>query len=1209
MSWLLRREREARPPRRRPVRSLVLGSFVAMLSAGLLAAPAQADQSTAGAVTDGLVLWYKLDEASGAVAADSSGAGRNGTVNGTPGWSGTGGLTFDGSSTYIKVPNNIMSGLSSISVSFDVNINSGQSTPYFLFGFGNTTTWYGDGYLFTTGTNFRAGIASGNWTTEQNTRASTSDVLDRGIWKHVTYTQTGSTGTLYEDGVAIATNSSITITPGSIGGGTTTANYVGKSNYTGDNLFKGSIKDFRVYNRALSTAEVTTLAEPVVAAGLAADAQAITLGDVSALTTNLTLPSTGANGSAITWATSNPAVITADGVVTRPGSGEPNATATLTATLTRAGVSTTRSFPVTVKSSFTDEEAAAAAAAAIVVRNLGDVRGNLALPASGDYDTTITWSSSDSKIIDGAGVVHRPAVGAGAAKVTLTAKVTADGATATRDFTATVPELPAAQAKTGYLFSYFTGEGTANGEQLYNAVSKANDPLTYREVNNAKPVLTSTLGTTGLRDPFIIRSPEGDKFYQIATDLKIYGNGNWDASQRTGSKSIMVWESTDLVNWTNQRLVKVSPDTAGNTWAPEAFYDKSIGAYVVFWASKLYDAADTGHAGSTYNRMMYATTRDFYTFSEPKVWKDPGYSVIDSTMIEHDGTYYRFTKDERSNTSSTPCAKFLIEEKSASILSTNYDFVRECIGSGSVSAGEGPLVFKSNTEDRWYLFIDEFGGQGYVPFTTTDLASGNWTKATSYSLPKSPRHGTVLPVTQAEYDRLLTAYQPNLLVTAVDPVSVTTHAGTAPTLPWRVTAHYADGSSAKATVAWDAVPGSAYAKPGTFTVSGTLDESQNIKATATVTIPDEGAPQVSATVTPATPGSGWFTGPVQLTVTAVDTIDGPVVPKVRITRSGEPAGEWVAQADPLTFTADGTYLVEYTATDAQGHSSGISASTVKIDTTPAISQAAVDTTARTVTLRAADSGSGVARVEYSLDNGASWQPYSTVLSLGRDETRVLYRAVDVAGNLEPANRTMLPAAGAVLATSRTSASLVAATVPYGASAVLTATVSGALAQKPSGSVRVLADSTTVGFGQLAGGKVTIRLANTIGVGAKTLRIVYSGDDRYATSSATVVLKVVRAASTSKVSAAASTVHTGKKVRVTTKVTSATGVTPSGTVRLTAVNGRTTIVRTVRLGAGGKVVFDLGPLAGTGTYKITAKYLGSAVVAGSVSPVIKVKVVR
>jgi hypothetical protein len=35
----------------------------------------------------------------------------------------------------------------------------------------------------------------------------------------------------------------------------------------------------------------------------------------------------------------------------------------------------------------------------------------------------------------------------------------------------------------------------------------------------------------------------------IATDLRIFGNGDWDAAQRHGSKYIEVWESTDLVHW------------------------------------------------------------------------------------------------------------------------------------------------------------------------------------------------------------------------------------------------------------------------------------------------------------------------------------------------------------------------------------------------------------------------------------------------------------------------------------------------------------------------------------------------------------------------------------------------------------------------------------------------------------------------------------
>ena len=312
----------------------------------------------------------------------------------------------------------------------------------------------------------------------------------------------------------------------------------------------------------------------------------------------------------------------------------------------------------------------------------------------------------------------------------------------------------------GYLFAYFTGEGTADGEQIRYALSRGNDPLHWRELNAGKPVLTSTTGEKGLRDPFVIRSPKGDKFYLIATDLRMYQNssGSWDQVQRHGSKSIMVWESTDLVHWTDQRLVKVSPDSAGNTWAPEAYWDDERDAYVVFWASKLYADDDPDHKGNTYNKMLYATTKDFRTFSEPKIWNDPGYSVIDSTVVKYKDEYYRYTKDERDPGSSSPCSKFITGEKSTSLTSTTYDFVADCIGKGAMDRGEGPTVFKSNTENKWYLFIDEYGGRGYVPFETTDLASGKWTPSTNYQLPASPRHGTVLPVTQQEYDRLLAAY-------------------------------------------------------------------------------------------------------------------------------------------------------------------------------------------------------------------------------------------------------------------------------------------------------------------------------------------------------------------------------------------------------------------------------------------------------------------
>ncbi|ANN18073.1 beta-xylosidase [Amycolatopsis orientalis] len=401
-----------------------------------------------------------------------------------------------------------------------------------------------------------------------------------------------------------------------------------------------------------------------------------------------------------------------------------------------------------------DQAKAREVATTLSVPGIDDVRGNLTLPGTGQGGTTIRWQSSDPAVITPTGEVARP--DAATKTVTLTATVASGRDTATRRFTATVPPKPAPQPLKGYSFFYFTGEGTPDGEQIYTAASKGNDPLNWTELNNGKPVLRSSLGELGVRDPFILRSPDGDKFYLLATDLKIHDGRGWDAAQRTGSRSIMVWESTDLVTWSRQRSVQVSPPTAGNTWAPEAFWDAKRGSYVVYWASKLYADNDPAHTGDSYNRMLYATTRDFVTFSQPKVWIDPGYSVIDSTVIEDKGTYYRFTKDERNPTSSSPCSKYITAEKSTDLLDPSYDFVADCIGKGNpgLDRGEGPTGFKSNTENKWYLFIDEYGGRGYVPFETTDLASGKWTMSTGAKLPASPRHGTVLPVTQAELDRL-----------------------------------------------------------------------------------------------------------------------------------------------------------------------------------------------------------------------------------------------------------------------------------------------------------------------------------------------------------------------------------------------------------------------------------------------------------------------
>jgi hypothetical protein len=138
----------------------------------------------------------------------------------------------------------------------------------------------------------------------------------------------------------------------------------------------------------------------------------------------------------------------------------------------------------------------------------------------------------------------------------------------------------------------------------------------------------------------MIRSPQGDKFFLLGTDLKAHGNGSWHRAVTEGSRSILIWESNDLIHWSEQRMVEVAPPDADCAWAPEAIYDADSEQYLVYWASMLRDKELEGSEGR-YHRMLAARTRDFVNFSEPEVYIDYGLSVIDTTMIRENGCELR----------------------------------------------------------------------------------------------------------------------------------------------------------------------------------------------------------------------------------------------------------------------------------------------------------------------------------------------------------------------------------------------------------------------------------------------------------------------------------------------------------------------------------------------------------------------------------------
>ncbi|WP_058306662.1 immunoglobulin-like domain-containing protein [Gracilibacillus massiliensis] len=677
-------------------------------------------------------------------------------------------IELSGEDAYIEMPQGILDDQESITVSSLVNWN-GENVAEWLYSFGQNDQQY---LYFTPRYNAdgsaRFGIATDGWRNEVSTKA---DTLASNQWKLVTTVFNGSDETLdlYIDGEFVSSESAGEFTLADIANPTGPSGYIGQSFYSADPYFKGLIADFEVYDGALSASAIQQLEEVAEIKRDAIDSilveqakQRLTVSqilgenkDAQTITEDLLLPDSGSNNTTISWKSSDPQWISDQGQVARPNHGQGNKTVTLTATLSDGNVSVEKEFSLTVLEKTSVEQRLKEALQALVVHNVEDVRGNLTLPTNVTEEVDVTWTTSDTETITATGEVSRPAFGEGDTDVVLTATLQLDEQKLVKSFKAKVKELPEPEEYQGYFFPYFTGEGYENGEQIYFALSEGNNPLKWQQLNDGNPVFTSELGEKGLRDPFIIRSPEGDKFYMIATDLKIHGNGDWNKAQTQGSRSIMVWESNDLINWSEQRMVEVAPKEAGNTWAPEIFYDETTGEYIVFWASKLYENETDRNNGASYQRMMYTKTRDFHTFTEPEVYLDYGYSIIDTTMIEHDGKIYRFTKDERGyHAEDSPNGKFIFQEVGDSVLDPDFEMIKEGVGKGTINQGEGPAIFKSNTEEKWYLFIDEFGGRGYVPFETTDLASGEWTIPDEYELPSRPRHGTVLPITASEYQAL-----------------------------------------------------------------------------------------------------------------------------------------------------------------------------------------------------------------------------------------------------------------------------------------------------------------------------------------------------------------------------------------------------------------------------------------------------------------------
>jgi len=233
-----------------------------------------------GAIDAALVAWYKFDDGSGTTAVDSSGHAHNATLSAIGGGTaaafstthqvgtGSANLTSNGAQgvgSLITVPTslNTMGATTAITISCWVNVRTERAWQR-LFDFGNSMT---AGYMFlttaqalTTPNSPRFAISLTGNGGEQVIDMTAPAVLSTGVWHHIAVvlgTGTTYTGTLYIDKAVAGTNNAMTLRPSNLG--STPNNWIGRSQFAVDPFFDGFIDDFRIYSRALSTAEIAAL--------------------------------------------------------------------------------------------------------------------------------------------------------------------------------------------------------------------------------------------------------------------------------------------------------------------------------------------------------------------------------------------------------------------------------------------------------------------------------------------------------------------------------------------------------------------------------------------------------------------------------------------------------------------------------------------------------------------------------------------------------------------------------------------------------------------------------------------------------------------------------------------------------------------------------------------------------------------------------------
>lgn len=299
----------------------------------------------------------------------------------------------------------------------------------------------------------------------------------------------------------------------------------------------------------------------------------------------------------------------------------------------------------------------------------------------------------------------------------------------------------AANKYVAYLFTYFTGNAVQE-EQIRYALST--DGWNYTPMNDGNPIIASdTIALKkAVRDPHILRGHDG-YFYQVVTDMA--SSQGW-----ASNRGLVLLRSRDLLKWEHhtvhfpEKFKGTNFANVTRVWAPQTVWDSEAGKYMVYYSLLTNDGT------IPYDKVYYQyANADFSDLEgEPKVLFDTGDAAIDTDIVKDDnGLYHIYFKTENGRQKG-------IKQFIAKTLHNSEDWkLQDGFCQDTNEAVEGAGVFRL-FDGTWVLMYDCYMNGHYQFCKSNDLMKFTKVQNTATTGLFTPRHGTVIAITQSELDLL-----------------------------------------------------------------------------------------------------------------------------------------------------------------------------------------------------------------------------------------------------------------------------------------------------------------------------------------------------------------------------------------------------------------------------------------------------------------------